>query len=227
MNALKGKVIIEGTLKVLTGMHIGGSSDFAAIGAVDSVVIKDPVTKLPIIPGTSLKGKLRYLLARTRTETGQLDILENEHQTIKRLFGASKPKIVSSRLIFQDVFMTPESVEKIRQAEPDLYVTEIKFENSIDRQTAVANPRQLERVPAGAEFTFKLIYNIEDETEMEEDLQNILMAIELLELDYLGGHGTRGYGRVGFSDWDYEIRDYCDGLEQAENLCQKYFKKEC
>jgi CRISPR-associated protein Csm3 len=123
--------------------------------------------------------------------------------------------------------MTPESVEKIRQAEPDLYVTEIKFENSIDRQTAVANPRQLERVPTGAEFTFKLIYNIEDETEMEEDLQNILMAIELLELDYLGGHGTRGYGRVGFSDWDYEIRDYCDGLEQAENLCQKYFKKEC
>mgnify|MGYP000772748839 CR=1 FL=1 len=33
---LQGKIVLSGILKVLTGMHIGGSSDFAPIGAVDS-----------------------------------------------------------------------------------------------------------------------------------------------------------------------------------------------
>lgn len=218
--------MISSTLHIETGLHIGGSSDFSAIGAVDSIVIKDPVTKLPIIPGSSIKGKLRYLLARTKTDTGQLKELKDEDETIKRLFGASSPDIILSRLQFYDLFMKDESVDKIQAAEPDLYVTEIKFENTIKRVTAVANPRQNERVPAGAEFEFKLIYNIEDEEEMKEDLINLLTAIELLEMDYLGGHGTRGYGRVNFKNWDYQIRDYQMISEKAEEICGEYFTKE-
>lgn len=58
------KIQITGTIEVKTGMHIGGSSAYAAIGAVDSTVIKDVRTGLPMIPGSSLKGKMRTLLAR-------------------------------------------------------------------------------------------------------------------------------------------------------------------
>lgn len=226
MNQLKGKIIINCTLKVVTGMHIGGSSDFAAIGAVDNVVIKDPVTKLPVIPGSSLKGKLRYLLARTKTDNGQMKPLSQEDDTIKRLFGASSPQIILSRLQFYDCFMTAESVARIQMADPDLYVTEIKFENTIDRLTAVANPRQNERVPAGAEFTFKLIYNIEDESQLEEDLNNLKIALDLLVMDYLGGHGTRGYGRVDFLNWTTEIRDYANVFAIAQPLCESTFGRE-
>lgn len=57
------KLEITGTLEVLTGMHIGGSSAFAAIGAVDSPVIRDALSDRPMIPGSSLRGKLRTLLA--------------------------------------------------------------------------------------------------------------------------------------------------------------------
>lgn len=50
-----GKILIRCELVVRTGLHIGGSSAFSAIGAVDSPVVRDTTTGLPIIPGSSLK----------------------------------------------------------------------------------------------------------------------------------------------------------------------------
>jgi len=217
VNKLYGKLILTGKIQVKTGMHIGGSSEFSAIGAVDSIVIKDTVTKLPIIPGSSLKGKMRYLLARVYSETPQLKKIEEEADEIKRLFGTSgsDKNMYSSRLQFSDMMMNEESRDRIVNMEPDLYVTEIKFENTINRLTAVANPRQIERVPAGAEFEFKLVYNIEKLEEVEEDLENINTAMTLLQEDYIGGHGTRGYGRIKFTDLNYELKSY-NGFDQAK-----------
>jgi len=48
------KLEITGTLEVLTGLHIGTGGGFSAIGATDKPVVRDPLTKLPLIPGTSL-----------------------------------------------------------------------------------------------------------------------------------------------------------------------------
>jgi CRISPR-associated protein Csm3 len=104
--------------------------------------------------------------------------------------------------------MTEESVERLKKIDTDLYLTEIKFENTINRLTAVANPRQLERVPAGAEFTFKLVYNVEKPEELEEDIMHLGYGIALLEDDYLGGHGSRGYGRIEISELKVEYVDY-------------------
>ena len=87
INTIKGKVIIEGKIEVLTGLHIGTSGDFSAIGAVDNIVIRDTVTNKPMIPGSSLKGKMRYLLARTKYNTSiELKNIKEEHESIKRLF---------------------------------------------------------------------------------------------------------------------------------------------
>jgi len=202
MNTLKGKFIITGKIKVLTGLHIGTSGDFSAIGAVDNIVIRDAVTNKPIIPGSSLKGKMRYLLSRAKyNSTLTMPNIKKESDDIKRLFGASEP-VVLSRLQFCDMLLREKDYG--RDVEFDLPYTEIKYENTIDRGTGIANPRQQERVPAGSEFDFRLIYNVENTKNMEEevkrDFENILLMFELLEDDYLGGHGTRGYGRVKFED---------------------------
>ncbi|WP_241761766.1 type III-A CRISPR-associated RAMP protein Csm3, partial [Fusobacterium nucleatum] len=207
---LKGKLIIKGTIKLITGLHIGTSGDFSAIGAVDTIVIRDSATNKPMIPGSSLKGKMRYLLARTKYNSSlELKEIKEEHKCIKRLFGSSDP-IMSSRLQFQDILLSDKSIEEFKDVEFDLPYTEIKYENTIDRAKGVANPRQLERVPAGSEFDFKMIYNIENLEEIKEDMENILLILDVLEDDYLGGHGTRGYGRIKFKNFSLETKTYTE-----------------
>ena len=214
MNSIKGKLIINGTIKLITGLHIGTSGDFSAIGAVDTIVIRDSVTNKPMIPGSSLKGKMRYLLARTKYNSSlELEDIKKEDNSIKRLFGSSDP-VVTSRLQFQDILLSDKSIEELKDAEFDLPYTEIKYENTIDRTTGIANPRQLERVPAGSEFDFKIVYNIEKIEEINEDMENILLMIDVLEDDYLGGHGTRGYGRIKFKNFSLNIKTYTEENEK-------------
>ncbi|MDO5334875.1 MAG: type III-A CRISPR-associated RAMP protein Csm3 [Coriobacteriia bacterium] len=195
------KIKIEGTIEVKTGLHIGGDDSFSAIGAIDSPVVRDPLTREPIIPGSSLKGKLRSLLARDFCTTPMEGVrgFEKDCREIKRLFGSSERGsdasglgMQMSRLQFSDCFLE-------NQGELPSF-TEAKFENSIDRLTSIANPRQIERVIRGSEFGFEIIYNVEDPDEVAEDFANLETAFCLLENDYLGGGGTRGNGRVSFVD---------------------------
>ena len=210
MYTLKGKLLIKGTIKLITGLHIGTSGDFSAIGAVDTIVIRDSVTNKPMIPGSSLKGKMRYLLARTKYNSSlETKEIKEEDECIKRLFGSSDP-IITSRLQFQDSLLSDKSIEDFKEFEFDLPYTEIKYENTIDRTKGVANPRQLERVPAGSEFDFKVVYNVEKIEDFEEDMKNILLMMDVLEDDYLGGHGTRGYGRIKFKNLSLELKTYTE-----------------
>lgn len=222
MNILKGKLIITGKIKLITGLHIGTSGDFSSIGAVDNIVIRDTVTNKPMIPGSSLKGKMRYLLSRTKySETSlQIEDIKKEDIRIKRLFGSSEP-IISSRLQFQDMLLSDESIERFKNVDFDLPHTEIKYENTINRGTGVANPRQQERVPAGSEFSLKLVYNIENLEELKEDMENLSLMMEVLEDDYLGGHGTRGYGRIKFQNLKIEIKTYTEENKKDLSLIEK------
>ena len=195
------KIKIEGTIHVLTGLHIGGDDAFSAIGAIDSPVVRDPLTREPIIPGSTLKGKMRSLLARDKGTVPAANVkgFENDCREITRLFGSSSATsnadgtgIQMSRLQFSDCFLANKA--ELPQ------VFESKFENTIDRLTAVANPRQIERVIRGAKFHFDVIYNVEEPGEVREDFENIAQGLTLIENDYLGGGGTRGNGRVCFED---------------------------
>lgn len=215
LKTLIDKISITAELELMTGMHIGSSSDFAPIGAVDSIVVRDPVKKEPIIPGSTLKGKMRTLLVKTETDGPIMNDIKKDAPEIKRLFGSHDP-IMHSRLQFYDLFMTIESVKKIKSKDTDLYLSEIKFENTINRTTAVANPRQIERVPAGAKFKLNLIYNVEDIAEAKEDIKNLTKAFKLLQLDYIGGHGSRGYGRVNISDFNIEKKNLTDKSSQLD-----------
>lgn len=197
---LKGKLLIEGLVRLETGLHIGASNEFAPIGAVDSIVVRDPLSKRPIIPGSSLKGKLRTLLVRAQTPGYVLEAIDNDPEAVQRLFGASKP-VRPARLQVSDLFLTDDSTARLERMSTDLYLSEVKFENAINRLTSVANPRQIERVPAGAEFALRLVYNIERPEEVAADMDSLARAITLLHMDYLGGHGSRGYGRVRLTDF--------------------------
>ena len=204
--ALKGKVLITGILKVETGMHIGAGSDFAPIGSVDSPFIRDVLTQNPIIPGSSIKGKMRTLLAKNRCDGYILNEIDKDDDILKRLFGSTADKAARpARLQFFDLFITEESKDIFSKLDSDTYLGEVKFENVISRLTGEANPRQIERVPAGMEFNFKLVYNIENEEEYKADIAVLREGFKLLQVDYLGGHGSRGYGRISFHSFAAEL----------------------
>lgn len=205
-SVLRGKILINAVLKLETGLHIGASSDFAPIGAVDLPFVRDPMTKEPVIPGSSIKGKLRTLLARSLQpgENGYwLKEISQDPDQVKRLFGiaAEKDAFCSSRLQFSDLRLTEESLTKFQHMSLDTYIGEVKFENTINRLTAMANPRQIERVPAGTEFGLHLIYNVEQMDTLMDDMRTLADGLKLLQMDYLGGSGSRGYGRVSLHDF--------------------------
>lgn len=214
------KIEIKGIVESLTGMHIGGSSQFAAIGAVDSPVIRDVFTDQPMIPGSSLKGKMRTLLARQYNEK-QPCAHSDDDIRILRLFGSAKDKkYKTSRLIFSDMVMA--NAEELKEA--DIPRTEVKFENTINRLTAVANPRQIERAVKGGQYELSIIYNVDNVEEMKEDFETFCTGLKLLQFDYIGGHGSRGYGKIAFKDLDIEcvvgqVDD--DILDQCKKLLKE------
>ena len=190
-----GKILIHCKLIVSTGMHIGDSSAFSAIGAVDSQVVRDPLTGLPIIPGSSLKGKLRTLLARSLSgDIQHMPKHDDDDVRIKRIFGSSSP-VQAARMQFADCFVSnADAMRKVG-------ITEVKAENGINRADSVANPRFIERVTRGTEFNVNIVYDIAVESQVMEDLSLLAKGMKLLQLDYLGGHGTRGSGRVSLRDF--------------------------
>ena len=216
---LDRKIFIQGEIKLLTGMHVGGSSLGLGIGGADKVVIRNPVDNLPYIPGSSLKGKMRSLLEKSlglvqisqeRDEwTGKL--CQNPEEDAVQLFGFpadtgdTKPDYAPTRLTVRDSRLLNE--QTLAGAEnTDMYCTEIKTEVAIDRLTSKANPRQFERVPAGARFSLDLVldlYNVDAGSKGEKNragrfVRLVSQALSLVEDDYIGGQGTRGYGQVEF-----------------------------
>lgn len=197
------KIEIKAELEIVTGMHIGGTNEFAAIGAIDSPVVRDVITRKPMLPGSTLKGKLRTLLSRQYSESCMPVKTKDDPQIVKRLFGSSvDAEYRTARLCFSDSILANEDeIKRLGAAR----ATEVKFENTIDRITAVANPRQIERVIPGCKFNISIIYNVisdeqTEESEMEEDFKALKDAFKLLEYDYIGGNGTRGYGKVRFNN---------------------------
>ena len=146
--------------------------------------------------------------------------IKDDDEVIKRLFGSTNPQTIS-RLQFQDLFVSEESKVLLESVDTDTYMGEVKSENTIKRNTGEAKPRQIERVPAGTKFGFQLVYTIIDESEVEEDLQTLRAGLNLLELDYLGGHGTRGYGRVSIEH--ITVKTFPDDSELSER-CEAYLQ---
>ena len=200
------KLKISAEMKVLTGLHIGDNTGFAPIGALDNPVIRDSYTGDPIVPGSSLKGKMRYLLARAAQPEGVyvLNECKDDADHIIRLFGSpgdsKENNPVTAHLQFSDAFLTNrEEMMKVGG------LTEVKAENTIKRSTSIANPRSNERVVRGAKFGVNWYYTMDRPEYLIEDMETLAEGCKLLSLDYLGGSGTRGYGRVEFDHFTIEV----------------------
>ena len=212
-------ITLSGQIEILSGLHIGGGDDTMKIGGIDSGVIKDINTNKPYIPGSSIKGNMRSLLEWNNRlvvyGSGQpfsSNLLEKIPEkdrksaiNLLKIFGDVKNEFGITRVSFSDCFISQDS--------QNLKLSEAKYENVIDRQKGTAsNPRQIERVPAGVKFDFSLKLKIFDEQnhpfdDDEKELKDMIdKGIKLLENDYLGGSGSRGYGRVKFIDlrWSNE-----------------------
>ncbi|MFQ3599596.1 MAG: type III-A CRISPR-associated RAMP protein Csm3 [Chloroherpetonaceae bacterium] len=218
---LTGKVFITGRIKLETGMRIGGSKSALDIGGIDLNVIKT-ATGVPYIPGSSLKGKLRAILAR---EEGSDDVQKDSLQ-IRQIFGSIEKDGATaeiSRLIVRDAYLDVEHFKSQSFQDLELDYTETKWETAIDRKKGSAKSgslRQLERVPAGAEFMFEIVYNVFDDDKKTAHITEIKKAMKILEDDYLGGQGSRGFGKVKFEKVVFSekaIEDY-KGTNQAKAL---------
>ncbi len=186
-------------IEIITGLHIGAGNDTVQIGGVDSSVIKDPVSSLPYIPGSTIKGKIRCLL---ETEGGYSEL----DDTINDLFGPTSEYLKTkkddkqyiqkpTRIIFRDLFLDQESKEKFTSGE---IVTEFKTEIKIDRDKGTAKDgalRTIERVPPTVKFKGDVLIRYFD-GELENIMSILNKGFELLNNDYLGGSGSRGYGAV-------------------------------
>lgn len=220
---LAGKLRIRGQIKVETGLHIGGTSEALEIGSLSLDIIKTS-RGVPYIPGSSLKGKLRSMLAY-REGSGSAG---KDSRKIKEIFGdsgdAKGEDDIRGRLIVRDAYLDEGKFrEEFKRSSLHAPFVEYKTENTIIRASGTAtNPRTQARVPRGTCFDFCLLFNVMDQQGGDDDfiqghnerlVKELLLAMRMLEDDYLGGSGTRGYGQVTFPRdtlvFEYKtIRDY-------------------
>lgn len=203
MKQLVKKIKINASITLITGLHIGGNSENVEIGGIDNPVIKlASKGDVPYIPGSSLKGKMRCLLEQA---AGAPKVGLDEK--VNNLFGITESKANNtsnqpSKIIVRDAMLSDDSKKMLLNCDNlDMPYTENKFENVIDRVKGIAqHPRQTERVPAGAIFNAEFIINVWDDDDEKELIAMFEKGIRLLENDYLGGSGSRGYGQIKFGE---------------------------
>jgi CRISPR-associated protein Csm3 len=236
MAQLTNITTIEATLTLITGLRIGAGDSEMHIGGVDNTVVKHPLTGAPYIPGSSLKGKMRSLLEwrsgavkekplGAKEYTGEKDASQQaEIKRVLQLFGIGGGDVQDNkelvtelgptRLAFWDCPLEAAWEQEVR----DNYqlLTEVKSENVINRISGVAeHPRNTERVPAGAKFDFRLsLKQLDgDDTSL---LETALQGLKLIELDSLGGSGSRGYGKVRFDGLKINGKDESEKFKKVE-----------
>ncbi len=231
-----GKLVLEGEISCQTGLHIGAGKGSLEIGGADNPVVKDAFG-IPYIPGSSLRGRLRSLLeqalglavpseliylSKRKGQEVRIHQSDRPDDDICVLFGRNSGRFekvsgdaieaalgTPARLTVYDAPLVVESITPAMRENLDDELTEVKSENAVDRITSQANPRTLERVPAGARFRVRMVLDVL----CEEDkplLASIAQALRLLEDDALGGSGSRGSGRVSIAGLNltWRSKDY-------------------
>lgn len=207
MNNFIANVILKGEIKTVTGLHIGGSKEKLEIGGVDLPVIRHPNNNYPYIPGSSIKGKMRmlmeYALGKVNSK-GEVHSCQSADCPICVLFGTSakEAQLGPTRLIIRDATPTADTIAAWKKVETDLLYTELKGENFINRITSEANPRFIERVLPDSAFKLEMVlgfYDINGKTDQAETIKYLLQGLRLLQDNFIGGYGSRGYGKITFA----------------------------
>ena len=200
---------IEGKITLMTGTRIGGDSGEIEIGGNDNPIVRNPRNGEPYIPGSSIKGKMRSLfewLSGDIEKSGDIHQCDKDDCSTCRIFGrgaAKSANVGPTRLVVRDAYLGDESKkELIKMKERKGTDTEMKYENTINRITSKAMPRNVERIPAGISFDFEMtykIFDIDDNGMVDiNNLEKVKKALKLVELDGIGGGVSRGNGQIKF-----------------------------
>lgn len=242
---LIGKLILEGEMLCETGLHVGAGKGSLEIGGADNPVVKDAQGR-PYVPGSSLRGRIRSLLeqatgmaipselvyiSKRKGQEVRIHQSDRPDDEICLLFGRSPGRMekagggdeagaqaTPARLSVFDAPLIAGSITAQMRENLDDELTEVKSENAIDRITSQANPRTLERVPAGARFKIRMVVDLL----CAEDAvlpALLIQGLRLLEDDALGGGGSRGNGRVSFDNLKLTWRGhdyYASGADERE-----------
>lgn len=199
-------VSVTGIINCESGLRIGGTKEgIIEPGGAENTIIRHPITMLPYIPGSSLKGKMRSLL-ETDASSGA-NVQDGKpckcgNCLVCKVFGShGMINKEITRILVRDCPITEDSASILREAkeESGLNYAEIKSENIIDRKTGVAANKGLrtqERVPAGTEFQMNITLKLFEGDDKDKIIAFVKKGIELLQRDYLGSSGSRGYGKV-------------------------------
>jgi CRISPR-associated protein Csm3 len=242
---LIGKLILEGEMHCETGLHVGAGKGSLEIGGADNPVVKDAHGR-PYVPGSTLRGRIRALLeqssgmavpselvfiSKRKGQEVRIHQSDRPDDEICILFGRSPGRMekvgggdiesnhaTPARLSVFDAPLAPESITPQMRETLDDELTEVKSENAIDRITSQANPRTLERVPAGARFRVRMVLDILCAEDSALPAL-VVQGLRLLEDDALGGGGSRGSGRVRFDNLKMTWRGkdyYASGAAERE-----------
>jgi CRISPR-associated protein Csm3 len=227
---IMGKYIVSGHIVCLTGLHIGGSTTGLEIGGVENPVIKDPITDQPIIPGSSLKGKLRSL---TEWNFGLIEPHEKHKNYQAYACNELKEDPPTSNqagyekwqkaLALARMFGAANDDSKVRfKAGPtrltvrDSFLTTDSIENlqkflGRGSFTEIKTENALDRVTSEAnprplervprDSQFTLSLVLDKYEEDDHQLfRHLFAAMAILENSALGGGGSRGSGQIAFRD---------------------------
>lgn len=194
---------LTATLRLKSGLHIGTGEKVDRGDALP--VMESLTTGLPYIPGSSLKGKMRFLLelaygrrATNPKDDGSPCWCGKCH--ICTLFGSgdSNTTFEPTRLIFRDSHLTTHSAGIIENIG-----LEEKPGVRIDRNTGKAAKGALfpmNRIPEGSLFSFEISIRVFENDNTDTIKQWLEVGLYLMEKDAIGGGGSRGSGQIEFDD---------------------------
>ena len=184
-------------LELTSALHIG--TGYGLAGYLDALTLTD-ADGYPYVPGSSLKGRLRYYATDLLRQWGQAD-----SPALENLFGAEDR---AGSLIFADLSLTPDWRNLIKQAGGVHAAIGLRTERRthvmLSRLRGVALEQHLfsvETVPAHLTFTGRIFGRLPDEGRVvtvngaacPRDLAVLAAAIKALT--HLGGRKSRGLGR--------------------------------
>lgn len=227
---INGRVYLTCDIHAMTGVRIGSTRGDSSTAALTNPVLRHALTGEPYLPGSALRGKLRSLwekwnaapqndfirrdappvrihspLDRDGDQRADRDIIDGDR--VARIFGVNGDldPALPTRLTITDFHLSRAYIDAMRHRRI-ASLSEIKTEVSLDRLSTAANPRQNERVTRGAVFTGgEFIYTLYSPSNVGH-VRDLLTMLALLEDDWIGGSGSRGYGAVSFRNLRLQAR---------------------
>jgi CRISPR-associated protein Csm3 len=208
----QGKIRLTGVLTTFTGLSIGKNSMGAGNSGLPRMIVRHPLTAVPFIPASSLRGTIRRLVERRyyldkRHPHAECKEAELYRQCpVCQIFGVSVrniPHSLPGRVTIRDLFLTEDCVQNLLEHSHQAYLTDIKVYASMDRVTSQGNTYAVEEIPAGSQFQFEIFYTIY----RQEDIQHFTVMLEGLcdlEKSSIGAYGSRGLGKVKFGMWSLQ-----------------------